>query len=308
MRDGASSAANTVWAGDDINDWIRADLGSAKTVEKIGVAPINSAFDGWGAPYLDGAKIQSASSTGGPWTDRANLSGHVNGVTKEYAIGVSARYWRISATSFQLAVGEFRIYELDPGVSVSAALPALTVSAPAATVAIAAAAAGAFPSLTVSAPAPTVTAGAAVAPALPAIIVSPPAGSAASVTGVTVDLPAFAMSSPQGAVTSGAAASGALPAVVVSPPSGQVTTGAIVAAVLPSLTASAPIASVSGGAMVTAVFAAIDMTAPTGTAEMIVVARTPPARIAALAGSTFAARTATLVGSTFAQRTVTLKS
>lgn len=95
--------------------WIRGDLGAATTITAITVA--GGIVSGWGAvsTYLNGALLQSASSTGGPWTTRATISGVTDSGTdiiKQFVLTtpVSARYWRLSATSNYVSTTEFRFY------------------------------------------------------------------------------------------------------------------------------------------------------------------------------------------------------
>jgi hypothetical protein len=111
MRDGSYADASC-WAATPGNGaYIRVDLGSAKTIQKIGVGTAAS-FDGG---YINGCKIQS-SANGSSWTDRATLSGQTAGATKDYALGISARYWQIvgisGLTDDAIVVAEFRIHEL----------------------------------------------------------------------------------------------------------------------------------------------------------------------------------------------------
>ena len=134
MRDSTFAGNASVWASEDgagVDNWIRVDLGSAKMIDKIQIGPINNAFDGWGVIYISGAKIQSASSVGGPWTDRALASGHTEGAIRNYSMGVSARYWRVMKNDDYLGLGEFRIFEVDPVVNAAVVITtdAITSSA-----------------------------------------------------------------------------------------------------------------------------------------------------------------------------------
>ena len=114
MRDGDLSTG-TGTAG-TTNQWIRADLGSAVTITAIKLGAGNY-LPGWGSvsPYLNGAKLQTASSPGGPWTDQFTVSGMADvGDNEERTFvlttPISARYWRLFMASDYLAVTEFRFY------------------------------------------------------------------------------------------------------------------------------------------------------------------------------------------------------
>ena len=114
MRD-ADLATGTGTSGTS-NQWVRADLGSAVTITAIKLGAGNS-LPGWGSisPYLNGAKLQTASSTSGPWTNQLTVAGMADvGDDEERTFvltaPVSARYWRLFMTSNYLAVTEFRFY------------------------------------------------------------------------------------------------------------------------------------------------------------------------------------------------------
>ena len=113
MRDG-NLGTGTGTAG-TTNQWVRADLGSAVTITAIKLGAGN--LPGWGnvSPYLNGAKLQTAASTFGPWTDHFTVAGMSDVVYDEertfvLTAPVSARYWRLFMTSNYLAVTEFRFY------------------------------------------------------------------------------------------------------------------------------------------------------------------------------------------------------
>lgn len=114
MRDG-DLGTGTGTAG-TTNQWIRADLGSAVTITAIKLGA-GSYLPGWGSvsTYLNGAKLQTASSTSGPWTDRFTVSGmsDVDDTAERTFVlttPISARYWRLFMASNYLAVTEFRFY------------------------------------------------------------------------------------------------------------------------------------------------------------------------------------------------------
>jgi YD repeat-containing protein len=112
MKDGSFQALASVHATNtETNAWIRADLGSAQTVNHIDVAPAQAASVGANADDLNGTAVEY-SLDGTKWTQAATISASVVGATRTVAIGgVSLRYLRIRRiVSGQVAVGDFRFY------------------------------------------------------------------------------------------------------------------------------------------------------------------------------------------------------
>ena len=94
--------------------WIKADLGSAKSVGRVRVAG-GTLPSGWGAvaAYLNNRKIQY-STDDSSWTDFVTITGASDSAPNFVdltATPVSARYWRIESNgnSF-VATTEFRLY------------------------------------------------------------------------------------------------------------------------------------------------------------------------------------------------------
>ncbi|WP_397402185.1 Ig-like domain-containing protein [Phenylobacterium sp.] len=112
MKDGNFQAPASVHATNtETNAWIRADLGSAKTVNHIDVAPAQAASVGANADDLNGTAVEY-SLDGTKWTQAATIGASVVGATRTVAIGgVSLRYLRIRRiVSGQVAVGDFRFF------------------------------------------------------------------------------------------------------------------------------------------------------------------------------------------------------
>ena len=86
--------------------YIRADLGSAKTIARIRISPLESASCGWGPSYSDGRPIQY-SNDGVTWTTYTTISGTIDGQYKDYFPNINARYWQVSSPSSWLGLGEF---------------------------------------------------------------------------------------------------------------------------------------------------------------------------------------------------------
>lgn len=112
MKDGDFQALASIHATNtEANAWIRADLGTAQTVNHIDVAPALAASVGATADDLNGTAVEY-SLDGTKWTQAATISASVAGATRTVAIGgVSLRYLRIRRiVSGQVAVGDFRFY------------------------------------------------------------------------------------------------------------------------------------------------------------------------------------------------------
>lgn len=124
----AASSANmaddnqTTGTGTDfsMDEFIRADLGSPRTVSTVRVAGGN--ITGWGvvSPYLNGAVIQSSVDDIN-WTTQATISGtsEVGGPVDFSFTPVTARYWRISNgfLSMFLSTTEFRLFNNPPAAN-----------------------------------------------------------------------------------------------------------------------------------------------------------------------------------------------
>ena len=109
MRDGLSTTGAATNNG---VQWIRVDLGVAKTISRVAVA--GGTLSGWGAcaVYLNGRTIQYSLDGSTGWTTVATIAG-VNDTGTLFNFdfaGVSARYWRLSSTAW-LSVTEMRLYE-----------------------------------------------------------------------------------------------------------------------------------------------------------------------------------------------------
>lgn len=106
LADGATNSGTTTTATDSGTGEIKLDFGSTKSINNLYLACIDSAFDGWGPVYTNGRVIEY-SVNDVDWTTLVTLAAHVDGETwKRYTAGVSARYLRISATTFT-GLGEF---------------------------------------------------------------------------------------------------------------------------------------------------------------------------------------------------------
>jgi hypothetical protein len=110
LRDAIDTGTTSVWGNNSETDpFIKADLGSAKTVDHIDVMPIPASFDGWGVSYLNGTSVRG-SLDDATYTLIAIISGAVEGAYKTIPVGATYRYIKIGKVSGDLAVGEFRIY------------------------------------------------------------------------------------------------------------------------------------------------------------------------------------------------------
>lgn len=134
----------------------------------------------------------------------------------------------------------------------SGTFPAFAISALAATVAIGAAATGALPSVTVSKPQAAVVGKASAAGELPTVLVSELNGTAGAVTLTETVLPNFDVSPPAASIQTSSYLSVAPPAMVVTAPVPTVSFGTSFGAGLPTFTATPPGASVSITAFATA--------------------------------------------------------
>ncbi len=94
MRDAAFNAANTTHAtAATAGSWITADLGTAKSVNHIDLAP--SSFGGFTAANLNGVSVQW-SQDNATWTTIGQLTGAVQNAYVSFTVGgVSARYFRL---------------------------------------------------------------------------------------------------------------------------------------------------------------------------------------------------------------------
>jgi hypothetical protein len=112
MRDGQFLANSTIHGTNyEANAWIMADLGAAKTVGSIKIAPADAAADGsWGAYYVNGAAIQY-STNGSNWTTVTTVSGASDGAyTTVNMGGVTARYVRLYKSNEYVGLGDFRLF------------------------------------------------------------------------------------------------------------------------------------------------------------------------------------------------------
>ena len=111
MRDGLST--NGFASANVSNEFVRADLGSAQSVSKVGVAGGSFSQGGWGpvSPYLNGRLIEWSADLSS-WTTVATISGvNDTGTLFEFSFTpVRARYWRIFMANGYVATSEFRLY------------------------------------------------------------------------------------------------------------------------------------------------------------------------------------------------------
>lgn len=109
MRDGNFTTGGATHANG--NPWIKADLGAARTVNKIRLAGGN--MSGWGAvsAYLNGRNLQY-STNDSDWTTFVSVSGASDSAPYFVDISVpdiTARYWRLSLNNY-IATTEFRFW------------------------------------------------------------------------------------------------------------------------------------------------------------------------------------------------------
>lgn len=112
MRDANFISASSIHGTNyEVDAWIQADLGSNQAVSRIDVAPADqSAPGGWGAPYLNGARVEY-STNGSSWTTVATISGAVDGSYSSISLGgATVRYIRIRMDYFYLGMGDFRVF------------------------------------------------------------------------------------------------------------------------------------------------------------------------------------------------------
>lgn len=89
---GTASVAATV-----SGEWgfIRADFGAVKIVSQIRIAPIPASFEGWGAYYLNGARLEH-SVDGANWSFIQNIAGAVDNQILTINTNIVARYVRVA--------------------------------------------------------------------------------------------------------------------------------------------------------------------------------------------------------------------
>jgi hypothetical protein len=112
MRDGIDDVAASVWASEGANvDYISADLGADVAVGDIGVMPIPSEFDGWGAGYNNGAPIQIATAAAPTSWISSGLLSVADNVETLNAINATCRFIRIRGIlGHWISIAEFRVY------------------------------------------------------------------------------------------------------------------------------------------------------------------------------------------------------
>jgi YD repeat-containing protein len=112
MKDGDFSALASIHATNtEANAWIAADLGSAKTVNHIDVAPAIATTVAAAPEDLNGTVVEY-SLDGAKWSAAATINGVSPGATRTVALGgISARYVRIRRSiSGQVALGDLRLF------------------------------------------------------------------------------------------------------------------------------------------------------------------------------------------------------
>ena len=110
LRDGIATGSASVWGNNsEPTPFIKADLGSTKSIDHIDVMAIPAAFDGWGISYLNGTAV-TGSTDDVSYTAIAVITGVVEGVYKSIPVGANYRYIKIGKPSGDLALSEFRIY------------------------------------------------------------------------------------------------------------------------------------------------------------------------------------------------------
>lgn len=113
MRDGDYLSNNSTHGTNNssADQWVKADLGTILTLDRIDVAPINTTHpDAWGPYFLNGAVVEySTNSTS--WTTAGTVSGAADGVYASVSLsGVNARFVRLRMPATYLGVGDFRVF------------------------------------------------------------------------------------------------------------------------------------------------------------------------------------------------------
>jgi hypothetical protein len=111
LRDGTDNTNASVWASEVSDPYLIADCLASKTLTKVVVRPIGSAFDGWAATHLTSAKLDT-SLDGVTWAHAGYIGLTVAGSDHTVSLGsVAGRYVRISRSgSADLALATFAVY------------------------------------------------------------------------------------------------------------------------------------------------------------------------------------------------------
>lgn len=109
FRDGVYNDPGSVWASDNLEASLVADLGVAKMVKTIKIAPGTAGSWSVLSNTADGLTLDY-SSDGSSWTTVATVSGATNGAYTSYSPNISARYWRLHTFDTYKSVGDFRFY------------------------------------------------------------------------------------------------------------------------------------------------------------------------------------------------------
>jgi hypothetical protein len=111
LRDGTDNTNASVWASEVSDPYLIADCLASKTLTKVVVRPIGSAFDGWTAVHLTGAKLDT-SLDGVTWTHAGYVGLTVAGSDHTVSLGsVAGRYVRVSKSgTSDLALATFAVY------------------------------------------------------------------------------------------------------------------------------------------------------------------------------------------------------
>ncbi|WP_340643884.1 Ig-like domain-containing protein, partial [Phenylobacterium sp.] len=112
MRDSGFTALASIHATQsESGAWIQADLGAAKNVNHIQVAPAVAASVGAGVEDANGLNVEY-SVDGTTWKSAATINGMAAGVTRSIALGgVSLRYLRLKRPGTgQVSLGDLRLF------------------------------------------------------------------------------------------------------------------------------------------------------------------------------------------------------
>lgn len=113
MRDGLDNSSGTCWGSNSTaTSSLTAVLSSNMTLDHVVLRPTPATTGGWGAVYLNGAKLYYRPTGGGSWTFVTDITGAVDGSDLTFDLGgVTGAEVKVERTDSQyLGMSEFRVY------------------------------------------------------------------------------------------------------------------------------------------------------------------------------------------------------